>query len=649
MKKIYLFLLLVLSVFGLSSCDQFERKPTERTDPTETKEIPPTNKHDENVAVKLLYSGSSISTNGSKEFIDNYEDYLFYGYNLELEESFFENNILYTYSFLNNNIGSELYKLYSFSIVNKTLNIELKENMIASSPAFGGHTLVFSIEKDYFKLVENINVSGVWGKDDKEKYYLFIDDEMSYIINELDLYYYHGDEIIIQTHVLTDVSLELYINDEFHSTQTAVETNNGYIWEYYLIMPNKDIKISFKVVDGFLPYYKPLDTITFANDDYNYKNVYSPAGSLLEHKDYFLQKYNLNLNEDVVVVEDYYAFSEIYEILMGEPYLHDLTPEEFVWILVYRLAGGSQFISIDYYFYDTFIGYNYPYGKAAGDAAIFSCLDVITILKEDFNNLESLEFNIIEETIPIDDKIYWQGSIDDNFTDNEVIICIDGAFTAKKFTIDDFKDFIDIEEIELLTYNSSYDENDPFYDTWRNVYLITLKNSNKEKVIEAINILITSKYIYYAGPNGILEIDDPVEIAPLPDNYLQFIKARMQFINEDGSYNDYYGGAYVENQNEFIICVYGDYVPIEYEGIIYKYVEYSYNYFLSIMEEATNFATDYSIVLIGIDEKENKLLIQLKDELDVSLIINRLDELIEDFDANSIHFDVNPEGEIILT
>ena len=123
--------------------------------------------------------------------------------------------------------------------------------MIAYYPAFGGHTLVFSIEKDYFKLVENINVSGVWGKDDKEKYYLFIDDEMSYIINELDLYYYHGDEIIIQTHVLTDVSLELYINDEFHSTQTAVETNNGYIWEYYLIMPNKDIKISFKVVDGF--------------------------------------------------------------------------------------------------------------------------------------------------------------------------------------------------------------------------------------------------------------------------------------------------------------------------------------------------------------------------------------------------------------
>lgn len=651
MKKIYLFLLLVLSVFVLSSCDQFERKPTERTDPTETKEIPPTNKHDENVAVKLLYSGSSISTNGSKEFIETYDDYLYYEYQLELEESFFENNILYTYSFLNNNIGSGLYKLYSFELIDSILNLELKETMVLSSPAFGGHTLVFSLEKDYFKLVEKINITGIWGKDDKEKYYLFIDDEIGYIINELDYFYYQGDEIVIQTDILTDVGLELYVNGEFHSTQTAVETNNGYIWEYYLTMPKEDVVISFKVVDGFLPYYKPLDTITFANDDYNYKNVYNPAGSLLEYKDYFLQKYNLNLNEDVVVVEDYYAFSEIYEILMGEPYLHDLTPEEFVWILVYRLAGGSQFISIDYYFYDTFIGYKYPYGKAAGDTAMFSCLDVVTILKEDFNNLESLEFNIIEETLPIDDKIYWQGSIDDNFSDNEVIIIADRAYTSIDLSLEYFNELnLQFVSIELLG-PSNVDKNHPNYENYRKIYILKLVTNDKQKVIEAINILMTSKYIYYAGPNNYYEVENPIERPSVPylDNYMQFIKARMQFINEDGSYNDYYGGAYVENLNEFIICVYGDYIPIEYDNITFKYVDYSYNYLLSIMEEVTNFATDYSIVLIGIDEKENKLLIQLKDELDVSLIINRLDELIEDFDANSIHFDVNPEGEIILT
>ncbi len=417
MKKIYLFLLLIFSVFLLASCDQFEKTHTEGSDPTETKqmapiikydenemrhtevsepteteETPPTNKHDENVYVKLLYSGCSVSTNGFKEFIENYDDYLLYGYNLELEESFFEDNILYTYSFLNNNIGSGLYKLYSFELIDNALNLELKETMVSSSPAFGGHTLVFSIEKDYFKLVEKINVTGVWGEDDSDRYYIFIDDENGYITNELDYFYYEGDEIVIQTSVLHDVDLELYINDKFHSIQTTVEVDEGYIWEYYLTMPNKDVKISFKVVDGFLVNDTILDTITFAVDDYNYKNVYKPAGSLLEHKEDILQKYDINLDEDIVVVKDYKAFAEIYEILMGEQYSHDLTPEEFVWILVNRKADGSQFISIDYYFHETFIGYKYPYGKETGDTAIFDCLDVITILKEDFDKLESLEF-----------------------------------------------------------------------------------------------------------------------------------------------------------------------------------------------------------------------------------------------------------------
>jgi|LSQX01.1.fsa_nt_gb hypothetical protein len=483
----------------------------------------------------------------------------------------------------------------------------------------------------------------------KERYNIFIDDEFRHITNELNQFYYEGDEVVIRTGVLYDVDLELYINDKFHSIQTAVEVDEGYIWEYYLTMPSYDIDISFKVVDGLLANDTPLHTITFAVDDYNYKNVYKPADSLLEHKDYLLQKYNINLDEDIFVVEDYYAFSEIYEILMGEPFLHDLTPGEFVWILVNRKAGGSQFISIDYYFYEPFIGYKYPYGKEAGDAALFGCLDVITILKEDFNKLESLEFNLIEETMPIDEKIYWKGSINDNFTGNEVIIIADRAYTNIDLTLEYFNELNpDFIAIELLG-PSNVDKDHPNYENYRKIYLLELSTNDKQKVIEAINILMTSKYIYYAGPNNHDKVENPIEGPDTPyfDNYMQLIKARAQFINEDGSYNDYYGGAYVENQNEFIICVYGDYVPIEYEGVIYKYVEYSYNFLLPIMEEVTNFMMDYSIVSIGIDEKENKLLVQLKDESDVSLIINRLDELMEDFDVNSIRFDVDPEGEII--
>lgn len=226
-KKTFSFLLIILSLFMVSSC--VNKKPK-----TETENV------------ELLFSGSSFSSNGFKEKINTYEEYLLYEYNLELDETFFETYFLYTFGFLNSNIGSLLYKLYSYEIQNNVLNITLKENIILSSPAFGGYSLVFAIKKSYFELVEDINITGIYGTEEKLRYYLFINDENRYITNELDFFYYEGDKVLIQTKTIKDANLELYINDVFHSIQTEVKKSQETIWEFYFIMPKEDVVISFK-------------------------------------------------------------------------------------------------------------------------------------------------------------------------------------------------------------------------------------------------------------------------------------------------------------------------------------------------------------------------------------------------------------------
>ena len=80
-----------------------------------------------------------------------------------------------------------------------------------------------------------------------------IDDQnKKFIINELKTEYAYDEEVIIQTNALTDVSLELYVNDKFVSTGISKDTETGTVWEYTFKMPKEDAKISFQVKDGFL-------------------------------------------------------------------------------------------------------------------------------------------------------------------------------------------------------------------------------------------------------------------------------------------------------------------------------------------------------------------------------------------------------------
>lgn len=98
--------------------------------------------------------------------------------------------------------------------------------------------------------------------------------------------------------------------------------------------------------------------------------------------------------------------------------------------------------------------------------------------------LENIDNSVLEE------KIYWRGTIDDDFTDDEIILITDNYFSDKEFTTADFH-MIEVEKVELITK----------YSTGSRYYLVTLKNKGKQSVIDAIRKLEIFAFVKSASPN----------------------------------------------------------------------------------------------------------------------------------------------------
>jgi len=65
-----------------------------------------------------------------------------------------------------------------------------------------------------------------------------------------DSFFQSGSVLKFHANVIYDADLGMYINGELYSMQTAVETENGYIWEYTFTMIPEDVEIEFKIING---------------------------------------------------------------------------------------------------------------------------------------------------------------------------------------------------------------------------------------------------------------------------------------------------------------------------------------------------------------------------------------------------------------
>lgn len=95
------------------------------------------------------------------------------------------------------------------------------------------------------------------GCNNSKKFVLTVEGGEEYLYEKLNRKYEAGEQVVVKTHILTDVSLTVYMNNISLGTGEAIKTNDQYThWEYYFTMPSEDVTLTFDVKDGFL-----VDTI----------------------------------------------------------------------------------------------------------------------------------------------------------------------------------------------------------------------------------------------------------------------------------------------------------------------------------------------------------------------------------------------------
>ena len=370
-KSLVIVLILVLSLF-LISCE------------------------DNKDEVKLLYSESNNTLTSLEGcFLKDYEEYELLNLDLGLDEDFFTDKGLYVYLFMNNNLGKDIYKFKSYQLKTRVLEITCYENdNILVSPAFGTYAMIFEISKDLYESINVVAVKGLVGMGNTYK--VIIKDSNNFIINNIKSKYSSGDVIVVRTEILTDVSVALYVNDEFHSLGTAISENGEYVyWEYYIIMPNKDISITLKLEDGFLSKPEELETITFADDSYQYHSVNTFNEKLDDYKEYLKSEYVINDETLVYAIDTNDKYQDIFEIISGDKaiYIND----DYRYLLVRRKAQSSSFIKANYSYTNSSIMIEYPYKDKPGNDAIFICYDFVRVSLDVFNEY-------VNETITLEIK-----------------------------------------------------------------------------------------------------------------------------------------------------------------------------------------------------------------------------------------------------
>lgn len=227
-----------------------------------------------------------------------------------------------------------------------------------------------------------------------EKYKLTLVGDTDLLMESLSEEYHPGFMIEIQTRVLYDADIEIYANGE-KLEKTHYDSD---YWGYTLEMPNQDVTIEIKVVDGWkVDPYMNLEVKTYVeNDNYGYTGVIECHGfqSFADFcQGYFLEK-------DYYVIDNYDKWMTIYTNLTGrevEPISGEVAEEiyqEKVQIIVKRIANASNYIKANYQFdlANNELVVSFPYKDSIGDEANFICIDMIEIPRELLTHiLETLE------------------------------------------------------------------------------------------------------------------------------------------------------------------------------------------------------------------------------------------------------------------
>ena len=87
-----------------------------------------------------------------------------------------------------------------------------------------------------------------------KSYSVTVEDGDEFLYENLNLKYKEGEQVVIKTNIILDMSLTVYVNGKSIGTGKAIKTGDEYThWECYFTMPSEDVMITFEEKDGMLP------------------------------------------------------------------------------------------------------------------------------------------------------------------------------------------------------------------------------------------------------------------------------------------------------------------------------------------------------------------------------------------------------------
>lgn len=127
------------------------------------------------------------------------------------------------------------------------------------------------------------------------------------------------------------------------------------------------------------------------------------------------------------------------------------------------------------------------------------------------NENENEMAEILNQFDLTDPKIFWTGTIEEEFTGDMVLMVLRKTSTHPELEARHFN----LNNIEMVEYVGGARPPDYFFTPgyenalkdYRQIVFIHLKQHGKEKVIEAIRILEKLDFVMWAGPNHIVSIE----------------------------------------------------------------------------------------------------------------------------------------------
>ena len=154
-----------------------------------------------------------------------------------------------------------------------------------------------------------------------KSYSVTVEDGDEFLYENLNLKYKEGEQVVIKTNIILDMSLTVYVNGKSIGTGKAIKTGDEYThWEYYFTMPSEDVTITFEEKDGMLVDQNNWDAGTAwvnygGNDAFYFGALNSDKFSISSAKHLPIYKFDslAELDQFKTTFADVFSFNESYD------------------------------------------------------------------------------------------------------------------------------------------------------------------------------------------------------------------------------------------------------------------------------------------------------------------------------------------------